>query len=85
MADTGVTAYPLCRPSDHPDRADHMSGFCYPNAAAVAASGLLGRFGASPCWAAALPTVIVQEGSYATEAIGDCLDAFRGGFVLGVE
>ena len=47
--------------------------------------GLLGRFGASPCWAAALPTVIVQEGSYATEAIGDCLDAFRGGFVLGVE
>lgn len=27
-----------------------------------------------------LPTLVVQEGGYAIEAIGDCLDAFLGGF-----
>lgn len=27
-----------------------------------------------------LPTLVVQEGGYAIEAIGDCLDAFIGGF-----
>ena len=30
--------------------------------------------------ALALPTLVVQEGGYAIEAIGDCLDAFLGGF-----
>lgn len=34
--------------------------------------------------AAALPTVIVQEGGYALDAIGDCLDAFLGGLAGGV-
>ena len=27
-----------------------------------------------------LPTLVVQEGGYAIDAIGDCLDAFLGGF-----
>jgi len=27
-----------------------------------------------------LPTLVVQEGGYAIEAIGECLDAFLGGF-----
>lgn len=35
---------------------------------------------ASKVKAFGLPTLVVQEGGYAIEAIGDCLDAFLGGF-----
>ena len=44
VAGTGAPAYALCRPSGHHARADRASGFCYLNNAAVAATGLLGRF-----------------------------------------
>jgi len=41
-----------------------------------------GDFGAigAKVKALGLPTLVVQEGGYAIEAIGDCLDAFLGGF-----
>ncbi|MCT9126605.1 histone deacetylase family protein [Cupriavidus gilardii] len=41
----GGMAYALCRPSGHHAHSDRAGGFCYVNNAAIAAQGLLKRFG----------------------------------------